>query len=48
MAPGLIGPAQRWATDADSASRLDDDYVARWSLRADLRLLVGGPFGRPA
>ncbi len=42
MAPGLIGPAQRWATDAVSASELDDAYVADWSLRADLRLLLLG------
>jgi lipopolysaccharide/colanic/teichoic acid biosynthesis glycosyltransferase len=40
MAPGLIGPAQRWATDADSASELDDAYVGEWSLRGDLRLLT--------
>jgi lipopolysaccharide/colanic/teichoic acid biosynthesis glycosyltransferase len=40
MAPGLIGPAQRWATDADSASELDDAYVEEWSLRGDLRLLT--------
>jgi lipopolysaccharide/colanic/teichoic acid biosynthesis glycosyltransferase len=40
MAPGLIGPAQRWATDADSASELDDAYVQQWSLRGDLRLLA--------
>jgi lipopolysaccharide/colanic/teichoic acid biosynthesis glycosyltransferase len=41
MAPGLTGPAQRWAADPDSAARLDDAYVARWSLTRDLRLLSG-------
>jgi lipopolysaccharide/colanic/teichoic acid biosynthesis glycosyltransferase len=40
MAPGLIGPAQRWATDAAAASELDDAYVEGWSLRADLKLLA--------
>jgi lipopolysaccharide/colanic/teichoic acid biosynthesis glycosyltransferase len=40
MTPGLIGPAQRWATDPDSASELDDAYVQQWSLRGDLRLLT--------
>jgi lipopolysaccharide/colanic/teichoic acid biosynthesis glycosyltransferase len=40
MAPGLIGPAQRWATDPDSASGLDDAYVEEWSLLGDLRLLT--------
>jgi lipopolysaccharide/colanic/teichoic acid biosynthesis glycosyltransferase len=41
MAPGLTGPAQRWAADPDSAAQLDDAYVARWSLAGDLRLLSG-------
>jgi lipopolysaccharide/colanic/teichoic acid biosynthesis glycosyltransferase len=41
MAPGLTGPAQRWADDHESAARLDDSYVARWSLAGDLRLLSG-------
>ena len=40
MAPGLIGPAQRWATDAETASELDDAYVEGWSLLGDLRLLT--------
>jgi lipopolysaccharide/colanic/teichoic acid biosynthesis glycosyltransferase len=40
MAPGLIGPAQRWATDARMAAALDDAYVEEWSLRGDLRLLT--------
>jgi lipopolysaccharide/colanic/teichoic acid biosynthesis glycosyltransferase len=40
MAPGLTGPAQRWATDGDSAARLDDAYVAQWSLGGDLRFLL--------
>jgi lipopolysaccharide/colanic/teichoic acid biosynthesis glycosyltransferase len=40
MAPGLVGPAQRWATDPDSASELDDAYVEAWSLHGDLRLLA--------
>jgi lipopolysaccharide/colanic/teichoic acid biosynthesis glycosyltransferase len=40
MAPGLTGPAQRWADDGDSAARLDDEYVSQWSLRGDLKLLV--------
>jgi lipopolysaccharide/colanic/teichoic acid biosynthesis glycosyltransferase len=40
MAPGLIGPAQRWATDAATAAELDDAYVEQWSLRGDLRLLT--------
>jgi lipopolysaccharide/colanic/teichoic acid biosynthesis glycosyltransferase len=42
MAPGLIGPAQRWARDPDMASALDDQYVARWSLRGDLRFMLPG------
>jgi lipopolysaccharide/colanic/teichoic acid biosynthesis glycosyltransferase len=41
MAPGLTGPAQRWAADPDSAAELDDAYVTRWSLTGDLRLLSG-------
>jgi lipopolysaccharide/colanic/teichoic acid biosynthesis glycosyltransferase len=40
MAPGLVGPAQRWATDPDLASELDDAYVEAWSLLGDLRLLT--------
>jgi lipopolysaccharide/colanic/teichoic acid biosynthesis glycosyltransferase len=40
MAPGLIGPAQRWATDAEMASQLDDAYVEGWSLRGDVKLLA--------
>jgi lipopolysaccharide/colanic/teichoic acid biosynthesis glycosyltransferase len=40
MAPGLIGPAQRWAKDADTASELDDAYVREWSLLGDLRILT--------
>jgi lipopolysaccharide/colanic/teichoic acid biosynthesis glycosyltransferase len=40
MAPGLIGPAQRWATNTETASELDDAYVERWSLRGDLRMLL--------
>jgi lipopolysaccharide/colanic/teichoic acid biosynthesis glycosyltransferase len=40
MAPGLTGPAQRWATDDQSASELDDAYVVRWTLLQDLRLLL--------
>jgi lipopolysaccharide/colanic/teichoic acid biosynthesis glycosyltransferase len=39
MAPGLTGPAQRWALDPDTAAELDDAYVAGWSLARDLRLL---------
>jgi len=39
MAPGLTGPAQRWANDSETASALDDAYVAGWSLLRDLRLL---------
>jgi lipopolysaccharide/colanic/teichoic acid biosynthesis glycosyltransferase len=39
MAPGLTGPAQRWAADPDTAAELDDAYVAGWSLVRDLRLL---------
>jgi lipopolysaccharide/colanic/teichoic acid biosynthesis glycosyltransferase len=41
MAPGLTGPAQRWATDGAGAGELDDAYVIDWSLRNDLRLLMG-------
>jgi lipopolysaccharide/colanic/teichoic acid biosynthesis glycosyltransferase len=47
MAPGLLGPAQRWATDAASASELDDAYVEGWSLRADLKLLASVRQRRP-
>jgi lipopolysaccharide/colanic/teichoic acid biosynthesis glycosyltransferase len=43
MAPGLIGPAQRGLATAEAADRLDDAYVERWSLWADLRLLAGRP-----
>ncbi len=43
MAPGLIGPAQRDLATAEAADRLDDAYVERWSLWADLRLLAGRP-----
>jgi lipopolysaccharide/colanic/teichoic acid biosynthesis glycosyltransferase len=42
MAPGLVGPAQRWAMDAATASQLDDAYVEDWSLRRDLKLLACG------
>jgi lipopolysaccharide/colanic/teichoic acid biosynthesis glycosyltransferase len=42
MAPGLIGPGQRSGDDDDEgAARLDDAYVAGWSLWRDVRLLVG-------
>jgi lipopolysaccharide/colanic/teichoic acid biosynthesis glycosyltransferase len=41
MAPGLIGPGQRCGDDDGSAARLDDAYVAGWSLWGDVRLLVG-------
>jgi lipopolysaccharide/colanic/teichoic acid biosynthesis glycosyltransferase len=41
MAPGLTGPAQRWAGDGPSAAALDDAYVAEWSLWGDVRLLTG-------
>jgi lipopolysaccharide/colanic/teichoic acid biosynthesis glycosyltransferase len=47
MAPGLIGPAQRWASDPELASELDDAYVEAWSLIGDLRLLTGGHRRRP-
>ncbi len=40
MAPGLVGPAQRWATDSETATELDDGYVEKWSLLGDLRLLA--------
>src|SRR3954451_14207166 len=40
MAPGLTGPAQQFAQDADAAARLDDEYVADWSLWFDLKLLL--------
>jgi lipopolysaccharide/colanic/teichoic acid biosynthesis glycosyltransferase len=43
LAPGLTGPAQRGFTDGDDpeALRLDDAYVAQWSLWTDARLLAG-------
>jgi lipopolysaccharide/colanic/teichoic acid biosynthesis glycosyltransferase len=41
MAPGLIGPAQRCGDEGSAADRLDDAYVAGWSLWGDVRLLVG-------
>jgi lipopolysaccharide/colanic/teichoic acid biosynthesis glycosyltransferase len=41
MAPGLIGPGQRCGDDGTVAARLDDAYVAGWSLWGDVRLLVG-------
>jgi lipopolysaccharide/colanic/teichoic acid biosynthesis glycosyltransferase len=43
LAPGLTGPAQRsGSAEADlEALRLDDAYVARWSLWVDARLLAG-------
>lgn len=41
MAPGLTGPAQRWAPEGPRGGELDDAYVAEWSLRRDLRLLAG-------
>jgi lipopolysaccharide/colanic/teichoic acid biosynthesis glycosyltransferase len=41
MAPGLIGPGQRCGDDSTAAARLDDAYVAGWSLWGDVRLLVG-------
>jgi lipopolysaccharide/colanic/teichoic acid biosynthesis glycosyltransferase len=39
MAPGLLGPAQRWASDADTADELDDAYVEEWTLLGDAKLL---------
>jgi lipopolysaccharide/colanic/teichoic acid biosynthesis glycosyltransferase len=48
MAPGLIGPAQRWATNAATAAELDDAYVEAWSLLGDFKLLLGVCGGRPA
>jgi lipopolysaccharide/colanic/teichoic acid biosynthesis glycosyltransferase len=48
MAPGLTGPAQRWAADADTAAELDDAYVTGWSLARDLRLLSGAARRRTA
>jgi lipopolysaccharide/colanic/teichoic acid biosynthesis glycosyltransferase len=42
MAPGLTGPAQRGGDDRDAGS-LDDDYVANWTLRGDVRLLFSRP-----
>jgi lipopolysaccharide/colanic/teichoic acid biosynthesis glycosyltransferase len=47
MAPGLTGPAQRWATDAQTAAALDDTYVEEWSLLGDLRLMAGVRCRRP-
>jgi lipopolysaccharide/colanic/teichoic acid biosynthesis glycosyltransferase len=41
MAPGLTGPAQRWAGDGKRAGELDDAYVTEWSLWGDLRMLAG-------
>jgi lipopolysaccharide/colanic/teichoic acid biosynthesis glycosyltransferase len=41
MAPGLIGPAQRWGDDGPAGRDLDDAYVAEWSLWGDVRLLAG-------
>jgi lipopolysaccharide/colanic/teichoic acid biosynthesis glycosyltransferase len=43
LAPGLTGPAQR-GSDSEAeldALRLDDAYVANWSLWVDARLLAG-------
>jgi lipopolysaccharide/colanic/teichoic acid biosynthesis glycosyltransferase len=48
MAPGLTGPAQRWAADPDTAAQLDDGYVTGWSLARDLRLLSGAARRRTA
>jgi len=42
MAPGLTGPAQRGGEGSDG-DRLDDDYVANWSLWGDVRLLFSRP-----
>ena len=39
MAPGLIGPAQS-RVDGAGDGALDDAYVAEWTLRGDLRLLL--------
>jgi lipopolysaccharide/colanic/teichoic acid biosynthesis glycosyltransferase len=43
LAPGLTGPAQRLgsAEPDQEALRLDDAYVAQWSLWVDARLLAG-------
>jgi lipopolysaccharide/colanic/teichoic acid biosynthesis glycosyltransferase len=43
LAPGLTGPAQREGSpEADlQAMRLDDAYVAQWSLWRDAQLLLG-------
>jgi lipopolysaccharide/colanic/teichoic acid biosynthesis glycosyltransferase len=43
LAPGLTGPAQRGFADGEDpeALRLDDAYVAHWSLWVDARLLAG-------
>jgi lipopolysaccharide/colanic/teichoic acid biosynthesis glycosyltransferase len=45
LAPGLTGPAQRRCTaEAElEALKLDDAYVAQWSLWVDARLLAGRP-----
>jgi lipopolysaccharide/colanic/teichoic acid biosynthesis glycosyltransferase len=45
LAPGLTGPAQRGFADGEDpeALRLDDAYVAQWSLWVDARLLAGRP-----
>jgi lipopolysaccharide/colanic/teichoic acid biosynthesis glycosyltransferase len=43
LAPGLTGPAQRGLADGEDpeALRLDDAYVAEWTLWNDARLLAG-------
>jgi lipopolysaccharide/colanic/teichoic acid biosynthesis glycosyltransferase len=43
LAPGLIGPAQRGVAEGEDpeALRLDDAYVAQWSLWVDALLLAG-------
>jgi lipopolysaccharide/colanic/teichoic acid biosynthesis glycosyltransferase len=46
MAPGLTGPAQRWAKNDHTAAELDDAYVEEWSLLGDVKLLTGRPRGR--
>jgi lipopolysaccharide/colanic/teichoic acid biosynthesis glycosyltransferase len=40
MAPGLIGPAHSRGLDGEGDVALDDAYVAEWTLRGDLRLLL--------
>jgi len=47
MAPGLIGPAQRWAANAETAAQLDDAYVEEWSLAGDFKLLFSFSRRRP-